>query len=120
MDVGLLGLPVSRKTRTAALRSFMELGWGIAACSRHPAEAVKLIQYLTEGPGLTSLMTNFIVVPGKIGFQMDSSLLTTQRAKDGYALLEKLVNNPASDRNNLSALSAQIGNEIHAMITKNE
>ncbi len=63
-------------------------------------------------------MTNFFVVPSKVGFTMDSSLLTTQRAKDGYALLEKLVNNPASDRNNLSALSAQIGNEIQAMIGK--
>jgi len=118
-DVGLLALPVFTKTGTASLRSFIEVGLGIPTSSTHPAEAVKLIQYLTEGPGLTSLMTNFIVVPGKIGFQMDSSLLTTQRAKDGYALLEKLVNNPASDRNNLSALSAQIGNEIQAMITKN-
>ncbi len=118
-DVGLLALPVFTKTGTASLRSFIEVGLGIPTSSTHPAEAVKLIQYLTEGPGLTSLMTNFIVVPGKIGFQMDSSLLTTKRAKDGYALLEKLVNNPASDRNNLSALSAQIGNEIQAMITKN-
>src|SRR5258708_11737003 len=118
-DVGLLALPVFTKTGTASLRSFIEVRLGLPTASTHPAEAVKLIQYLTQGPGLTSLMTNFIVVPGKIGFQMDSSLLTTQRAKDGYALLEKLVNNPASDRNNLSALSAQIGNEIQAMITKN-
>ncbi len=63
-------------------------------------------------------MTNFIVVPSKVGFVLNDSLLTTQRAKDGYALLEKLINNPAGDRNNMSALSAQIGNELQAMITK--
>jgi len=118
-DVGLFALPVFTSTGTASLRSFIEVGLGIPTSSTHPAEAVKLIQYLTQGPGLAMLMTNFFVVPGKVGFQMDSSLLTTQRAKDGYALLEKLVDNPASDRNNLSALSAQIGNEIQAMITKN-
>src|SRR5258708_821101 len=118
-DVGLMALPVFTKTGTASLRSFIEVGLGIPTTSTHPAAALKLIQYLTQGPGLTSLMTNFFVVPSKVGFTMDSSLLTTQRAKDGYALLEKLVNNPASDRNNLSSLSAQIGNEIQAMITKN-
>jgi raffinose/stachyose/melibiose transport system substrate-binding protein len=118
-DVGLMALPVFTNTGTASLRSFIEAGLAVPTTSTHPAEAIKLIQYLTEGPGLNALMTNFFVVPSKVGFTIDSSLLTTQRAKDGYALLEKLVDNPASDRNNLSALSAQIGNEIQAMITKN-
>src|SRR5260221_8695547 len=59
-DVGLLALPVFTKTGTASLRSFIEVGLGIPTSSTHPAEAVKLIQYLTEGPGLTSLMTSFI------------------------------------------------------------
>ena len=116
-DVGLLALPTFTATGTPSLRSFIEVGLGVPVSSTHPAEAIKLIQYLLEGPGLTSLMTNFIVVPSKVGFVLDDSLLTTQRAKDGYALLEKLINNPAGDRNNMSALSAQIGNELQAMIT---
>ena len=116
-DVGLLALPTFTATGTPSLRSFIEVGLGVPVSSTHPAEAIKLIQYLLEGPGLTGLMTNFIVVPSKVGFQLDDSLLTTQRARDGYAVLEKLINNPAGDRNNMSALSAQIGNEIQAMIT---
>jgi raffinose/stachyose/melibiose transport system substrate-binding protein len=117
-DVGLMALPTFTATGTQSLRSFIEVGLGVPVASTHPAEAIKLIQYLLEGPGLTSLMTNFIVVPSKAGYAVDSSLLTTQRAKDGYTLLEKLINNPAGDRNNMSALSAQIGNELQAMITK--
>ncbi len=116
-DVGLMALPTFTATGTPSLRSYIELGLGVPVSSKHPAEAIKLIQYLLEGPGLAGVAKTFIVVPSKVDFVLDDSLLTTQRARDGYALLIKLINNPAGDRNNLSALSAQIGNEIQAMIT---
>jgi raffinose/stachyose/melibiose transport system substrate-binding protein len=116
-DVGLMALPTFTATGTPSLRSYIELGLGVPVSSKHPAEAIKLIQYLLEGPGLAGVAKTFIVVPSKVDFVLDDSLLTTQRARDGYALLAKLINNPAGDRNNLSALSAQIGNEIQAMIT---
>jgi raffinose/stachyose/melibiose transport system substrate-binding protein len=117
-DVGLMALPTFTATGTPSIRSYIDLGLGVPVSSKHPAEAIKLIQYLLEGPGLAGVAKTFIVVPSKADFVMDTSLLTTQRARDGYALLTKLINNPSSDRNNLSALSAQIGNEIQAMITK--
>ncbi len=111
-DVGLMPLPLMTGAGTPSIRSFIELGMAVPHNAAHPAEAMKLLEFMVFGNGVDAWAPAFIVVPGKIGYELPASALTSDAARAGYATLVDLVQNPSSDRNNVSAFSAVVGDGI--------
>lgn len=111
-DVGVMPLPVLENGGTASLRSFIEIGLAVPKSAEHPAEAMKLLQFLVLGNGVDVWGPMLIEVPSKIGYTLPATALTSDAAKSGYDTLVKLLTNPASDRNNVSAFSTVAGNGI--------
>lgn len=111
-DVGLMPLPVIQAEGTPSIRSFIELGMAIPQSSAHPEEAMKLLEFMVLGDGVDEWGPAFITVPSQLGYEFDESLLTSDAARDGYQTLVQLVENPSSDRNNVSAFSNVVGDAI--------
>ena len=111
-DVGVMPLPVLENGGTASLRSFIEIGLAVPKSAEHPAEAMKLLKFLVLGNGVDVWGPMLIEVPSRIDYTLPADVLTTDVAKSGYDTLVKLLANPASDRNNVSAFSTVAGNGI--------
>jgi raffinose/stachyose/melibiose transport system substrate-binding protein len=111
-DVGVMPLPVLENGGTASLRSFIEIGLALPKSAEHPAEAMKLLQFLVLGNGVDVWGPMLIEVPSRIDYTLPAAALTSDAAKSGYATLVKLLANPASDRNNVSAFSTVAGNGV--------
>jgi raffinose/stachyose/melibiose transport system substrate-binding protein len=105
-------LPVLENGGTASLRSFIEIGLAVPKSAEHPAEAMKLLQFLVLGNGVDVWGPMLIEVPSRLDYTLPAAVLTTDAAKSGYDTLVKLLANPASDRNNVSAFSTVAGNGI--------
>lgn len=111
-DVGLMPLPVMNEGDTPSIRSFIELGMAVPVNSAHPEEAMKLLEFMVLGNGVDVWGPTFINVPGQLGYELPEGTLTSEAAVDGYNTLVELVQNPSSDRNNVSAFSAVVGDAI--------
>jgi raffinose/stachyose/melibiose transport system substrate-binding protein len=110
-DVGVMGVPADSAS-DVSLRSFLDITEGIPVNSKHQAAAAKFIAFETAGAGVDAWATQLGFVPAVKGWSLPAGTLTTATEKDGYALLQKLISNPSSDRNNLSNLSAQLGTYV--------
>lgn len=111
-DVGLMPLPLLHEEGTPSIRSFIELGMSVPNSAAHPEAAMKLLEFMVLGNGVDEWAPTFINVPGKLGYELPESALTSDAAVDGYNTLVQLVQNPSSDRNNVSAFSAVVGDGI--------
>ena len=111
-DVGLMPLPLIDESGTPSIRSFIELGMAVPNSAAHPEEAMKLLEFIVLGNGVDEWAPTFINVPGKLGYELPDSTLTSDAARDGYNTLVELVQNPSSDRNNVSAFSNVVGDAI--------
>ena len=111
-DVGLMPLPLLDEAGTPSIRSFIELGMAVPNNAAHPEEAMKLLEFIVLGNGVDAWAPTFINVPGQLGYALPDTALTSDAARDGYATLVDLVQNPSSDRNNVSAFSAVVGDGI--------
>lgn len=114
-DVGMTAIPVMEAGGKANIRAFLDYGLGVAKTSKHTAEAMELIKFLTQEEGADAFGNNFILVPAKANFQPDTSNLTTDAAKSSYRLLQQLMAEPSADRNNMSALSDYIGQQLQKL-----
>lgn len=110
-DVGAMGVPADSADQVST-RSFLDVTYGIPSASTHQAAAEKFIEYATAGAGVDTWATKLGFIPAAKDWSLPSGTLTTEVEKSGYETLQKLIANPSSDRNNLSALSAQIGTYI--------
>jgi ABC-type glycerol-3-phosphate transport system substrate-binding protein len=110
-DVGAMGVPAEKASQVSA-RSFIDFSYGIPTASSHQAAAEKFIQYATAGAGVNTWATNLGFIPAAQNWNLPSGTLTTSVETDGYRTLQNLIAKPSSDRNNLSALSAQIGTYV--------
>lgn len=115
-DVGLMPVPVVHDGGTPSIRSFIELGMAVPKNSAHPAEAIKLLQCIVLGDGVDVWGPTFINLPSKLSYQVNPADLTSDAAREGYKTLVQLVANPSSDRNNVSAFSAVVGDGIIEVI----
>lgn len=110
-DVGAMGVPADSADKIST-RSFLDVTYGIPAASTHQAAAEKFIEYATVGAGVDTWATNLGFIPAAKDWQLPSDTLTTDVEKQGYQTLQDLIAKPSSDRNNLSALSAQLGTYV--------
>ncbi|BBI35860.1 ABC transporter substrate-binding protein [Cohnella abietis] len=115
-DVGVLPIPSIEPNGKSSIRSFIDLGLGIPANSKHPKEAMQLIDYLIFGEGNDMLASTFAFSTNKTGFVPDSSLLTTPTAQESYKTLSDLLNHPSADRNNNSPFSDVVGQQLQKML----
>jgi len=115
-DVGLLPIPSVEPNGKPSIRSFIDLGLGIPTKSKHPKEAMQLIDYLVFGEGNDMLASTFAFSTNKIGFVPDASLLTTPTAQESYKTLSDLLNHPSADRNNNSPFSDVAGQLLQKML----
>ena len=116
-DVGIFALPTVEANGKATLRSFLDCTVGIVKSSKNQEAAAQWVSYLACGDGVDLWATNFIGSPGKVGFKLDESLLTTQAAKDGYQTMSDLVGTATADRNNVSGYSDIEGASVQKVIT---
>jgi raffinose/stachyose/melibiose transport system substrate-binding protein len=107
-DVGMIPLPVIREGGTPSIRSFIELGMAVPHNSDNPEEAMMLLEYIVLGGGVDEWSPAFLAIPSKLGYEFPDDLLTSDAARDGFETLTQLVQNPSSDRNNVSPFSSGV------------
>jgi raffinose/stachyose/melibiose transport system substrate-binding protein len=114
-DVGVLGVPTSDGS-APSLRSFLDVTLGIPKACKNVAVAADFIAYATAGDGVSLWADQLGELPMVQGWTAPAGALTSTAATQGLALLQQLIANPHSDRNNLSAFSSQVGVRIQAML----
>ena len=94
-------------------RSFLDITWGIPKAADNASAAAAFISYATQGDGVDLWADNLGFVPAKADWSLDPSVLGDDKlAQQGFATIQDLINNPSSDRNNLSSLSAEVGKYV--------
>jgi len=111
-EVGLMPLPVIADGGTPSIRSFIEMGLAVPANSDNPEEAMALLEFLVFGDGVDVWAPTLSFVPARLGYELPETTLPTEVAQESFATLSQLVQNPSSDRNNVSAFSAVVGDGI--------
>lgn len=119
-DVGVLPIPSVEAGGKPSIRAFIDLGLGIPAQSKHPKEAMQLIDYLVFGEGNDMLASTFAFSTNKTGFAPDASLLTTPTAQQSYKTLSDLLNHPTADRNNNSPFSDAAGQQLQKQLVSKQ
>ena len=111
-DVGLMPLPLISDEGTPSIRSFIEIGMAVPNNSDNPEEAMQLLEYLVLGDGIDVWAPALFAIPAKLGYEINEAVLTSDVAQESFATLSQLVQNPSSDRNNVSAFSNVVGDGI--------
>lgn len=111
-DVGVLPVPATGDPSTRSLRSFLDVTMGIPKASSHPEEAADLIAYLTTGAGVNDWAKDLGLLPAVKGWQPPAGVLTSDAGKTGLQTIQRLLAEPHSDRNNMSAFSDEVGKKV--------
>jgi ABC-type glycerol-3-phosphate transport system substrate-binding protein len=115
-NIGVLPVPALTDPSQRSLRSFLDVTLGIPKASKHVAEAAAFIQYLSTGAGVNDWASTLGEIPALTGWAPAAGVLGTPEEQAGFTEIEKLIANPHSDRNNLSAFSGDVGNKILTVI----
>ncbi len=110
-DVGLMPLPVIAEGGTPSIRSFIEMGLAVPKNSDNPEEAMKLLDFLAFGGGVDVWAPTLSFVPAKLGYTLPDTTLTSEVARESYAIMSDLIQHPSSDRNN-TPFSQVVGDGI--------
>ncbi|NUR84367.1 MAG: extracellular solute-binding protein [Nonomuraea sp.] len=112
-DVGAGPFPVVRQGGKPAARGLAEGGLAIPKSSTHADQAAKLIRFMTLGDGVKTWSKDLVLVPSLKGFQVDSSVLTTDAAASGYRAVQDVISAGGSARDSNQAFLNQVeGNAI--------
>lgn len=111
-EVGIMALPVVEDDGVPAVRSYLDCGLGIVETSTKKEAAAKFVQYLSTGNGVGSVSKQFAGTPGISDFEMDSSYLTSDVARESWNTLLDLMNNATADRNNMSAFASAVEGSV--------
>lgn len=115
-DVSVMALPTVDAGDTLTVRSYLDAGIGIVSYSNKQEAAAKFIAYCTVGDGVNALAKQFLGTPGKMDFEMDKSMLTSESAIAGWDRLVELLNTATADRNNVSGYSDIEGAAVQSVI----
>ncbi|MFC5804093.1 ABC transporter substrate-binding protein [Streptomyces formicae] len=112
-DVGAGAFPVVRDGGRPAARGLAEGGLAIPKSSKHVAEAAAFIEYMTLGDGVSQWSKDLVLVPALDGFRVDSSVLTSDAAREGYQAVQDVIAADGSARDSNQAFLNQVeGNTI--------
>ncbi|WP_168203571.1 ABC transporter substrate-binding protein [Oceanispirochaeta crateris] len=115
-NVGAMAMPVMRDSGKATLRAYTELGYGISNSSSNKDAAAKLVHFLTAGEGFEIMNQGMFLIPNNKRAQMPDSLFNSDEGREGWELVQKLVAESTSHRNNLSGFSNTAGQVIQIML----
>lgn len=122
--VGVIPVPADDPD-TRSLRSFLDITWGIPDTGTNPAAAAAFISFATQGEGVDIWAGGLGFVPNVEGWELDTAVFDGDEvAQAGYEIIQELIANPSSHRNNLSSLSDQVGIHVqevaHGRMTAEE
>ncbi len=112
-EVGLMPLPLISDEGTPSIRSFIEIGMAVPEQLGQPRGSHEAPR--VPGPWRWRRRVGAersFVIPAKLGYEIDESILTSDVAQESFATLSELVQNPSSDRNNISPFSNVVGDDI--------
>ncbi|OQR63394.1 hypothetical protein B6E66_13670 [Streptomyces maremycinicus] len=109
-SVGVIPVPADDAS-TRSLRSFLDVTWGIPKSAKNPASAAAFISFATQEKEGINLWANSLgFIPAATDWTIDPAVFGgDELAEQGYAEITDLIQNPSSDRNNLSSLSDRVG-----------
>lgn len=105
-------LPVIAEGGKPAIRSFIEVGLAVPKNSKHKAEAMKFVQFMTAGEGVGQWGDTLFVVPSMQGYKLPKDIFSSERSAKDYGVVADLLLNASSDRNNVSDFSNVVGDAI--------
>lgn len=110
--VGAIPVPAdSPDDRT--VRSFLDITWGVPTTSTNPAAAAAFISFATQGAGIDIWAGRLGFVPAATDWTLEESVFGDDEvAAEGYSTIQGLIEDPSSDRNNLSSFSGQVGTYV--------
>ncbi len=117
-NVVAAGLPVLTTTGQPAIRSFIEVGLAIPKQAQNLRLSTLFVEYMSTGKGVALWSESLFVVPTAKNFNLPDRLFNTARAKASYEEISALLQNPGSNRNNVSDFAAVAGDAIIAGIIK--
>lgn len=97
-DVTAGALPVAVANGRPAVRTYAEGGLAIPKGSKYAAQAAKFIAFMTVGDGVSTWAQDLVLVPSKVGYKLDQSVLATPAAQQGYAAVQQVMSRPGSGR----------------------
>ncbi|MDC7231661.1 MAG: extracellular solute-binding protein, partial [Spirochaetales bacterium] len=115
-NVGAMAMPVMRDSGKATLRAYTELGYAVSNSSKNKEAAVKLVHFLTAGEGMDIMNQGMFLIPNNKTSSMPDSLFNSDEGREGWGLVQKLVAESTSHRNNLSGFSNTAGQIVQMMI----
>lgn len=116
-NVTVSPLPVMVDGGKPAIRSFIEVGLSVPKNSKHKAEAMKFIQFMTTGDGVGQWGDTLFVVPSMQGYKLPNDIFSSEQSAKDYGVVADLLLNASSDRNNVSDFSNVVGDAIIKSIT---
>lgn len=111
-NVTVSPLPVMVDGGKPAIRSFIEVGLSVPKNAKHKEDAVKFIEFMTTGKGVTQWDDTLFVVPSKQNYTLPKEIFTNPETAKDYAAVSALLLNASSDRNNVSDFSNVVGDAI--------
>lgn len=100
----------------ASLRSFLDVMLGIPIDSTKQDAAAAFVEFMAVGDGVDEYATTLKGIPALDGYEMPEGTFTTELQRESYSTLVELINNPASDRNNLGAFSDAVGANVKQVL----
>ncbi|OLP46178.1 extracellular solute-binding protein [Rhizobium oryziradicis] len=116
-NVTVSPLPVMLEGGKPAIRSFIEVGLAVPKNSKHKAEAIKFLQFMTSGEGVSQWDDTLFVVPSKQAYVLPKSIFSNDQTAKDYSVVADLLLNASSDRNNVSDFSNVVGDALIKSIT---
>lgn len=115
-NVGAMAMPVMRDSGKSTLRAFTELGYAVPNHSENKEEAAKLVHFLTAGEGFEIMNKGMFLIPNSVDAEMPEDLFNSDEGREGWKLVQKLVAEATSHRNNLSGFSNTAGQVVQLLI----
>ncbi len=92
-----------------------DMFFSVVNYSDHQEEAFKLMDFFILGEGIDLLAENFLIVPGKVGFEPDPDLLTTEIARQSYTSIADVLSNPQSALRQQDFLTTHFGKVLQGI-----
>ncbi|KAA2260676.1 extracellular solute-binding protein [Solihabitans fulvus] len=115
-SVGAMPVPAVSDPSARSLRSFLDVTMGIPKTAKYSKEAADFIAYVTTGAGADLWSKNLGLFPAVQGWTARTGDPSFADEEAGAKTIQALLTSPHSDRNNMSAFSAEVGKKVLKVI----
>ncbi len=115
-EIGAFPFPAITPGNMPTTASTLDMGFGIAKNSKHKKEALQLMNFFLLDEGIDLLARNFLIVPGKRGFEVDKSLFKNDLELGSYNKLLEVLANPQDALREFDGKSTPFGKVLQSII----